>query len=397
MKQLAWIVAAVGLLWLVGSFLVSGDDRVWAVVERGDLVVGIEVEGTLRAARSDLVGPPSLQGLSSFKIASLLPEGQSVQAGTPVIRFDTSELQRELQEKMAVREAADKELEKLRTNLASERRTTELSQAEAAGRLRRAQLKVDVPADLVGADELETARIDLDLAEKEVAHFAERLDLMKRQQGAQIASWRERRDRAAARVAEVRGQIESMTVRAPRDGTFLHRANVRGEKKRAGDSVWRREKIGEIPDLSRMMADGEVDEAEAGRLAVGQAVNLRLDAHPDRLYRGRLVRIAESVRQKSRGNPLKVVGLEIELSETDPARMRPGMRFRGAIELERAEGVLLAPEEAVIGTAEGAVAWRKGLWGVEEVQPTLGRRNGEEVEILAGLEAGDRLALGGSP
>ncbi|MEM7052029.1 MAG: efflux RND transporter periplasmic adaptor subunit [Acidobacteriota bacterium] len=396
MKRLALAAVIVGLLVAVVSWAGGGsEEQAWSEVVRGDLVIGIEVSGELRAAYSDLLGPPPMPGVASYKIASLMPEGRAVKAGMPVLRFDTSDLERRLLEKMAEKESADKELEKLGTTLASERRASELRLAEARARLRREDLKIDVPEDLVQANQLATTRLDRELAADEVAHLEQRLELMGRQSRAQLASWRERSARAAGRVEEIRQQIERMTVRAPRDGTLLHRADHRGDKKRVGDSAWQRDKVVEIPDLERMMAEGQVEEADAGLLALGQAVTLRLDAHPDEVYSGKVVSLGDSVRRRSRFNPLKVVAVEIELTNTDVERMRPGMRFQGAIEIERVPDILLAEVAAVGEGLDGPVARRKSLWGEETVRVETGRSNRQQVEVLAGLSAGDRLRTGG--
>src|SRR6185295_5284639 len=130
---------------------------------------------------------------------------------------------------------------------------------------------------------------------------------------------------------------------APGVGTVVYVDTGEGEKKKVGDSCWRGQSVLEIPDLRSMRADGEIDEADAGRLSVGQRVTLRLDAHPDDAFTGRVRSIGGSVRSRSDSNPLKVVKLEIDLDRTDPQRMRPGMRFTGTVEIERAARVLVAP------------------------------------------------------
>ncbi|NJN63860.1 MAG: HlyD family secretion protein, partial [Acidobacteria bacterium] len=78
-----------------------------------------------------------------------------------------------------------------------------------------------------------------------------------------------------------------------------------------GDSAWRGEKIIEIPDLRRMQAEGEVDEADAGRVAVGQRVVFRLDAHPDVIHTARVGSIHSAVQTRSPNDPVKVVGLDL--------------------------------------------------------------------------------------
>ena len=80
------------------------------------------------------------------------------------------------------------------------------------------------------------------------------------------------------------------------------------------------------------------------------------------------------------------------LNESDPRRMRPGMRFRGSVEIERVAGVLVVPAHAVFLTPRGPVVFRRTLFGHEKVPVKLGRRNDDVVQVVEGLEAGDRIA-----
>jgi HlyD family secretion protein len=370
----------------------SGED--WAEVRREDLVVGAEVTGTLGAVESVHLGPPQIPSLWDFKVSFLAPEGSAVKRGQPVVGFDTSTLDTLLQEKSAERDSAEKELEKRTTDLEMRRREEELHLAEAEARRRRAALKADVPAELVAANELRETRGELELAEREIAFRQDRLRLLALQERAELEALRKKRDLAAARVRETEAAIGRMTVLAPREGTVVYTAGRNGEKKKVGDTCWREEKVLEIPDLNRMRATGQVDEADAGRVAPGQRVGLRLDAHPDVIFTGRVSSIRNSVQRRSRASPAKVVELGIELDRTDPQRMSPGMRFVGTVEVERLPGVLAVPAAAVLDRPGGPVVVRRRAgWRTEPVRPRLGRRNDRLVEVLSGLAEGDRVAL----
>jgi multidrug efflux pump subunit AcrA (membrane-fusion protein) len=189
-----------------------------------------------------------------------------------------------------------------------------------------------------------------------------------------------------------------MMVRAPRAGTVIYIPDWNDEKKKVGDSVWRLQKVLEIVSLDKMMANGDVDEVDAARVAVGQKITLRLDAHPDSEFRGEIQSIVKTVQRQSYRNPLKVVRVAITLAEVDPERMRPGMRFRGTIETGRVADVLTIPTEALFVGEEGPVAYRRTDDGFETVRVTIGRRGKDQVEILSGLAPGDRVSrsdLGG--
>jgi HlyD family secretion protein len=170
--------------------------------------------------------------------------------------------------------------------------------------------------------------------------------------------------------------------------------NWRGDKKKVGDNCWRMERVLEIPDLSRMMARGEVDEADAGKVAVGQRVIFNLDAHPDEEFAGTIREASRTVaQQQGTKDPIKVLKVNIVLDRTDPAKMRPGMRFHGTVELGRAKSALLIPRNAVFVTDRGPVAYRRGTFNVTAIPLKLGRENEKSVEVLSGLSASDRVLV----
>jgi multidrug efflux pump subunit AcrA (membrane-fusion protein) len=156
--------------------------------------------------------------------------------------------------------------------------------------------------------------------------------------------------------------------------------------------VWFGETVLALPDLSEMKGDGFVDEADGGPVAEGQPVTLRLEARPDFDLRGKVARIGRTVMQRSWRTPLKGYRVEIALEKTDATFMRPAMRFRGEIETGRIPGVLLVPRDAVFLRDTGPVVWvRRGL-GWREVTVSLGRSNRAQVEVVSGLDEGEKVS-----
>ncbi|MFQ5742284.1 MAG: HlyD family secretion protein [Acidobacteriota bacterium] len=388
----AALAVASGGWWLTGTVLQS-EEVTWTEATVGDLIITVAVEGKLASKDSSVLGPPQVPGLWDYKITTMAPEGEAVDAGTPVLGFDTSELEMRLRDRQNESEQAAKNREKLDADVSQHLEESELKLAEAEARRRKARLKVDRPGDLTAARELQQARLDLELAEMEVKNLEGQIAATRRSGAAQRAMLEAQKNRADRQVQEIEDAIERMTVKASRSGTVIYVTNWRDEKKKVGDSAWRGERIIELPNLQTMMAQGEVDEADAGRVAEGQPFRIRLDAHPDLEYSGTVASIWSTVRRKSSSrNPLKVVRLDLELADTDTRRMRPGMRFRGTVETDRLPGVLLMPAHAVFPTASGPIVYRRTLFGYQKVSVTLGRRNESLVQILEGLEASDRVA-----
>lgn len=381
------IVLALAFVWAI-------PEGHWGQVERHDLVVTVAVEGELEAVDTDQLGPPQIRSLWNFTIAWLIAEGTDVSVGQPVLRFDTSQLEQELQQKIAERDEAQKSLEKAETDHEIERRKLEKRLAESEAKARKTVLELDVPEEVAAAAELERARIDHRLARLEIESLESTLAHVAARGTADAGALVGKRDRAAAKVEELRADLEAMNVKAPRSGTVTYVVNRWDrQKKKVGDSAWRSEKLLEIPDLSRLVAEGEVAEAHIGRLEVGSRVSFRLDAYPDQTYGGMVRSIRSAVEQKSRHNPKKVVKVEIGLDSTDTERMRPGMRFRGEIEVERVSDSLVVPEEAVFVEPGGAVVYVKSLTGERRVSPIFGARNEKAFAVEEGLEEGDRVRL----
>jgi HlyD family secretion protein len=366
----------------------------WVRVSRGDLVSGIDVTGTLSAVDSGSFGPPPVNDVWEYKISMIAPEGSDVKQGQPVLGFDTAELQKRLDEKSAESEQARKEIEKNRADLALRREDEKLKLADAEARLRKAQLKLEGPPDIVSSNERRQIELDFALAKQETESIRQRIASFERAAAAQIALLTSKQLTAASVVNETQNAIKAMSIAAPRNGTIVYVVNWRGDKKKVGDTCWRMERVIEIPDLARMMAKGEVDEADAGKIVVGQRVVFNLDAHPDEEFGGTIREAGRTVQQQQgTKDPIKVLKVNIVLDRTDPAKMRPGMRFHGTVELARAKSALLIPRSAVFVTDSGPVAYRRGAFSVTAVPLKLGRENEKTVEVVSGLSPSDRVLV----
>jgi multidrug efflux pump subunit AcrA (membrane-fusion protein) len=398
MKRFAIPVAALVLFffggWTLRNKLAADRQGDWVRVSRGDLVTGVEVSGVLAAIETDSLGPPQIPDVWDFKISMLAPEGTEVKRGRPVLAFDTTELSRKLDENRAVAEQARKEIEKKRADVALRREDDRLQLAEAEAKMRKSSLKLEAPPDIIGVKERKEVELENALAKREVDSIRARLKSFELGAAAEIKLLESKQHQAEAIVASAERAIAQMTVVAPRDGTVVYISDQRGEKKKVGDTVWKGLRAIEIPDLRKMKANGEVDEADAGKIAIGQRVTLRLDAHPDDEFHGTIVKASRIVQQQSgTKNPVKVLRVEVALDRTDPAKMRPGMRFQGSVELNRARNALLLPRNAVFMTGSGPVAYRRGLFSVDAVALKLGRENDQFVEVRSGLQASDRVLV----
>lgn len=361
-------------------------------VKRTDLVVTVEVTGELAAVDSTDVMPPPIPNMWDYKIASLADEGVEVTADQPVVSFDASELERELDTMRNEADAATKKLEKRRVDAALTRKDDELKLQEAEAALRKATLKTGAPADQTAAIELKLIEADRQLAAMALERAQHRAAQVARSDAAEIQTLADQAAYANGRIADIEKNIGRMEVKAVRAGTIVYPTNWRGEKKKVGDAAWRMQSVLQIVSLGNMIGKGQIDEVDLARVADGQPVTLRLDALPDVQLRGTVTEIAKNVEGRSNTDPSKVAAVKLALIDQGAHPLRPGMRFRGEVETQRVADVLLIPAEAVFVTADGPVAYRLDGDDLVPVKLELGRRNATAIEVVKGLAAGDRVS-----
>lgn len=397
-KRTGWLIAAAVVIALfAGAFILQGRvttrNTEMARVERGEVVVGVEVTGELQALDSTSIGPPEVPQIWEFRISMLAPEGSDVKKGAPIVRFDTSDIEQRLQEKSAERDAAKTEIEQRRASLRVESQEERLRLAEAESALGKAALKLEAPSEILNANDRRQLELEHEVSTREVSYRKVKLSGLGRSAAEEIRVLEAKFRNAAREVERLQQAMRAMTVRSPRDGTVVYVTDRRNEKPKVGDGVWRGRTILQIPDLSRMNAKGEVDEADAGKVFAGQKAMFRLDAHPDREWTAAVSQVGRTVRKVSDSNPNRTLPVQLTLERTDPDLMRPGMRFRGTLITAEKRNVLRVPVDAIFTSPEGAVVHRRTATGMEDVRVETGARGEEWIEIVSGLEEGDQVAL----
>ena len=208
-------------------------------VKRADLVLSVDVEGELAAVRSTEIGVPPIAEVD-FKIAFLAPEGQAVKKGESVLRLDAEMLERQLAEKRAEYQEAEKKCEQKEIDLGMKLLDLEQQAAQAKAELGRAQLKVDVPPEVQQRLELEKAVLDKRGRERDLQNLDAEGRVTKAVTGAELV--------VAAPAARPRGR--------PRDGApGRHREDERqgaaGRDRRLQAELARREEEGRRLGLVR--------------------------------------------------------------------------------------------------------------------------------------------------
>ena len=410
-----------------------GDERDLAwTVDRGDLVVEIIAPGTLRAARSITYRSP-VNG-RELEIVHLAPEGARVAEGDLLARLETRDLEADLRQARDsvsdvefARQVADLELLEATAEHESmvngegaltleESRTSLALTEKRVERLRRevANLEPLLDQGFITRDELERSAAELETAEADLAMARRRADVLAeqthplnhRRAELLLAQKRAQRDgvnrRLAAarrRVAEIAALIERCTLYADGPGLVVYEefmASSPRRKVRLGDRVTPSQGIARVVGVGRMLVDTSVPERAVHRVRPGQPVTVRLEAFPDLRLSGRVLSIGVLARA-ARNGPAAAKRFDVTV-ELDPAaaELRPEMTARVDIRVGERRGVVRLPVSALF-ERDGLTLVNVRGGGFEARQVEVGEQSPRFVEVLAGVDEGERVMVVGEP
>lgn len=352
----------------------------------------VTAEGELRAVRATPVSiPPGVPG--PFRIGWLAEDGVRVRSGDVILRFDPSEVEKELAEAADDLASARLEAEKQRAEDLAEIRKLERDLELAREELSNARQFQKKDELVFSRSEIVESEIDQELAlgrEEHKRGARGRRETLGRA-GLELLGIRMRQ--AEARIQRARQSLSALSVTAPHDGVLVLKRNWRGETPRVGDQVWNNQVMAEIPDLSAMEAEVFVLEADAGGLAPGRPAKVVLESRPGVEHAARIARVESLAKPRFRGSPVQYFGVVLALDGTDPRIMKPGQRVRAALLLDERPRALTVPRQAVFEREGKMVVYKSDGKDLEPVEVALGPGSAGRVVIESGLAAGDVVAL----
>ncbi|MDZ7752901.1 MAG: efflux RND transporter periplasmic adaptor subunit [Gammaproteobacteria bacterium] len=178
--------------------------------------------------------------------------------------------------------------------------------------------------------------------------------------------------------------VDYVAMYAPMGGTVVSKNIVEGTAKKAGVTLMR------IADLSRVWVEADVYESELSLVQPGMPVTVSLPYLPGRTFAGMVDYLYPYLDGQSRTGRIRVV-----LDNPD-GMLKPQMYAQVRLEA-RLGPRLTVPEEAVIIAGETRVVFED--LGGGRLAPRIvetGQRAEGRIEILSGLEAGDRVVTSGN-
>lgn len=187
---------------------------------------------------------------------------------------------------------------------------------------------------------------------------------------------------AEAKLATAQTALDSIEIRAPFDSIIIE-VNAR-----AGETIPSGTGIITLINPIAVEVEATVIEEDYPYVEVGQSVQLYFDAIPDADVTGTITRILPT-RTEGSDRPLYHIYIRLD---TIPDRLAEGMTADASVVIAERAGVLCLPRGVVRASSSGTAVIE--VWtGTEKEQRTIevGLRGDVQVEILSGLEEGERV------
>jgi HlyD family secretion protein len=349
-------------------------------VSRGEMVREVRGPGTLVPEHIRYI-----TALASARVERILAQpGMVVKPETQLLELSNPDVQIQALQAEEQLTAAQAQLVSLRTNLVSERLTQEGLVATTRTQYERAK------RDAFGADSLVAhgllARNDAALARDQAAELEiryrveqERLSLMTQTIDSQIAVQKSQVDRLRAIAAFQRNRVRSLQVRAGDSGILTDLSLQPGQWVTEGTN------LAKVVQPGKLKAVLQIPETQAKDVAIGQpaAIDTR-----NGIIKGHVSRADANATNGT-------VTVDVALDGPLPAGARPDLSVDGTIEVERLHNVLYTGRPAY-GQANSTIGMFKLVEGghyAVRVQVQVGRSSVNAIEVVRGLEAGDKVIL----
>jgi HlyD family secretion protein len=300
------IAVAVGALYSRGSGETGGNGNSleYAAVVAMDMEILAEAAGQLEPIRV-----VEVKSKASGDVLRLHAEtGDRIARGTLLAEIDPRDVRSAFLQ-------ADADLE-----VAQARHATSAAQLQRVRELR--------AANVVTEQELESAQLDYANANAQLIRARSSLEL-------------------------ARERLNDVTIRAPIDGTVIRRDVEVGQIiASASQNISGGTNLFLMADLAEMQVRALVDETDLGRVQPGMPVRVSVEAYPDRVFQGSVLKIEPQAVVEQNVTMFPVL-VHLDNSE---GYLRPGMNADVRIEVARRMGAITVPNAAIVGVRDAVAA-----------------------------------------
>jgi len=348
-------------------------------VKRGPMVREVRGLGTL--VPEDIRWIPAT---TSAKVDAItVRPGTTVKSDTVILELSNPQLEQQLQDAELKLKSAEAGLASLRVQMDNDLLQQKAAAATATGEYDKAKVQADMnealaKKGLVSALQLKQSEVDAEQLGVRNQIAQEQLASRGDSSRAQLAVQQSNVDQARALLALTQREHDELKVRAGIDGVLQVVPVEVGQQVAPGTNLAR------VANPAHLKAEVKIAETQAKDIQIGQKASI--DTR-NGLVPGTVTRIDPSVQNGTRT-------VDVSLNGDLPRGAVPDLSVEGVIELERLENVLYVGRPA-FGQEQSTVTLFKvdADGNASRVQVKIGRESVSSVEIVSGLNVGDRVIL----
>ncbi len=379
------LFALVGVTMAIGSLEPAAPEvdagAVWIEpVKRGEMLRSVRGPGTLVPEEIRVIAAETPGQVEKIWI----DPGERVQADSVILELSNSEVEQEAQDAELRLRAAEAEYQDLDVRLQSQLLDQQANLARVKADYEGALLQVEADRELSNSGliaKIKLQQSELAAEQLTVRHEIEKKRLAKTSESiaAQLAVKRAQVEQDRALYQLRTSRLDSLKVRASIDGVLQLVPVEEGQRVTPGTNLAR------VAQPEKLKAELRINETQAKDIQIGQIA--QIDTR-NGVVTGRVARIDPSVQQ---GSVTVDVALEGEL----PKGARPDLSVDGTVELERLVDVLYVgrPTYGQPNSTVGLFKLDPESQYASMVRVSLGRSSVNTIEVLDGLQEGDRVIL----
>ena len=393
-RKLSLIAAGLVVLVILGGIwgyqVLNGasaniDPAKIATVERGTMVRSVVATGKIEP-----ITKVEIKSKANGIIEKLLVDvDHVVRPGQILAELDKENLTARLREARANLQAAEAAREAATAQLKKNEIEAE-SPDVAFARRNHARAEQLFEQKLVAQSALDEARSALEQAENRQRAAASQLIIAQ----ARVAEGTANVAQARANVERAEEELANATIKAPIYATVLTRDVEVGSPVSSILNLGANATlVMTLGDIEKVFVRGKVDEADIGRVRLGQTARITTESFRDRVFDGRVTQISPIGVEKD-----NVTTFEVEVSIENPGKeLKANMTANAEIVLEQFAESLLVPETAITYDPK-----RDAFTDLVDPGARNGRRripikvgvgNGTRIQVTGGLKAGDKVVL----
>ena len=381
-----WVVAALAVASLV-MYVRSGRKRVvvrTAVLERHDIVDSRSTNGKVVPTLDFQAHAPSGGEVKNVYVQL----DQKVAPGQELLRMDDAQARKDIAAAQAVLVAAKASLDAMQRGGTQDERNSQNSDLDVA-LLQQKQSEASVQSlqrlqaqGAASQNEVTNAQQRLDEAKSKVAQLQTRRT--SRYSAEDLGAQRASVVQAQASLAAARGELAAVDVRAPFAGTVYAIPVSQYDYVQSGEALL------DVADLTKLEVLAYFDEPEVGKLAIGQPVRIVWDAKPGLVWHGHVLEAPTTIITYGTRN----VGECLITVDDAKGDLLPNTNVTVTVITQQRQNVLSVPREALRTEGTRNFVYRVVAGRLVKTAVQVGALNLTRVEILSGLNEGDRIALG---